>query len=454
MSSAVSSRLSCLQYCSIKRSFSTAAAASQHKKNELPHLTNICARDRVTGLYPHEVGGHEKDEVITSSTSHYRSLILNRPKALNALNLNMVNNISARLKLWDRSREVGVTVIRGVGPKAFCAGGDILALCNDKWNSAQGDSKDDGRQDSKLYKKGQLAQTFFQEEYRLNLLTSMLRKPYIPWLNGITMGGGVGLSVHSRLRFSTEKSVFAMPETAIGFFPDVGGSHFLPRLDGQLGMYLALTGARLKGADLFHAGITTNHAFDDRFEVFQSMLDDSMCFPETVERAIESVSELPSDLAPFSLEPHLDTIDYCFAKDSVEQIMEALQKHVSQGKDAAFCTKTLQTLKEMSPTSLKITFLQQRKGAEKNLKNCLKMDYRIAMHIVNNLKSDFYTGVNNMLVLKDRNNKPQWNPPTLQEVSDKYVESHFKEHEYMDDLDLTGVDNVEEIVHPPKQAEF
>lgn len=387
-------------------------------------------RDPVTGLFGFEASGHEDDEVITSSMAHFRSMVLHRPKQLNALNLNMVEYITQRLKVWDANPDVGMSIVRGVGPKAFCAGGDILALYKDK----------------KSKNPQNLAQKFFHEEYRMNYLTSIVKKPYVAWLNGITMGGGVGLSVHSRYRVSTEKTMFAMPETAIGFFPDVGGSHFLPRLDGELGMYLGLTGARLSGSDIFHAGISTHHSYDERFEVVQTLLEDSRCAPADVEAALDAVSEQASRLAPFSLAPHLDTIDFCFGKDSVEEIIKALQQHVDQGKDAVFCKNALKLLADMSPTSLKVTFLQIRKGKFKDLKSCLKMEYRVAMNMMNDLNSDFYTGVHHVLVLKERNAKPKWNPPTLAEVSSEKVEAFFKKVEGMDDLDLSGLEDPNEIV--------
>lgn len=214
-------------------------------------------------------------------------------------------------------------LVRGAGAKAFCAGGDIVSIAKDAARAQKGDGD--------AY---QRFVGFFRDEYRLDYMTSKLSKPYIPWYNGIVMGGGVGISVHNRVRVATEQSLFAMPETTIGFFPDVGGSHFLPRLDPGLGMYLALTSARLKGADLVHAGVATHFAYNHEFDNLYNKLNDGHETADYVYRALGSVSQ-PQELLPaFTLEKHMDCIARCFTKGSVEQIIEAL--NAETGRDAAF----------------------------------------------------------------------------------------------------------------------
>ncbi|XP_012583148.1 PREDICTED: 3-hydroxyisobutyryl-CoA hydrolase, mitochondrial isoform X2 [Condylura cristata] len=183
-------------------------------------------------------------------------ITLNRPKYLNALNLNMIRQIYPQLKKWEQDPGTFLIIIKGTGGKAFCAGGDIKAV------SEAGKAKQ------------KLAQDFFREEYMLNSAIESCQKPYVALIHGITMGGGVGLSVHGQFRVATEKSLFAMPETAIGLFPDVGGGYFLPRLQGKLGYFLALTGFRLKGRDVYRAGIATH--FVDSEKVINRMSPTSL----------------------------------------------------------------------------------------------------------------------------------------------------------------------------------
>ncbi|XP_057407480.1 3-hydroxyisobutyryl-CoA hydrolase, mitochondrial isoform X3 [Balaenoptera acutorostrata] len=183
-------------------------------------------------------------------------ITLNRPKFLNALNLSMIRQIYPQLKKWEQDPEAFLIIIKGAGGKAFCAGGDIRVI-------------------SEARKANQkIAQDFFREEYMLNNAIDSCQKPYIALIHGITMGGGVGLSVHGQFRVATEKSLFAMPETAIGLFPDVGGGYFLPRLQGKLGCFLALTGFRLKGRDVYAAGIATH--FVDSEKVINKMSPTSL----------------------------------------------------------------------------------------------------------------------------------------------------------------------------------
>jgi len=308
-------------------------------------------------------------------------------------------------------------LIRGAGNKAFCAGGDVVALYN---------AGKSGRVQDAL--------TFFREEYRLNYLISKTSRNYIAWLNGITMGGGVGLSVHGRTRIATENSLFAMPETAIGFFPDVGGSHFLSRLPGELGTYLALTGARLKGADLVHAGIANHYAPSHAYVNLINKLNDNHQREVAVNNAIASVTVDYDELPPFTLAPHLPTIERCFKYDTVEEIIEALK---AEKDDVEFAQQTLKTLSHLSPLSLKVTLMQVRMGATQDLAECLKMEYRMASHFMQD--SDFYEGVNKMLISKDRTKRPQWKHASLKDVSDKEVERFFGAPFESDELELESV---------------
>ena len=301
-------------------------------------------------------------------------------------------------------------MVSGVGEKAFCAGGDIRAV-------------------TEAGKAGEpLAQDFFKHEYRLNHAISVFPKPYVAVIDGITMGGGVGLSVHSPFRVATERTLFAMPETFIGLFPDVGGSFFLPRLPGSLGMFLSLTGHRLKSRDLFHAGVATHFVSTATLPALREKLA-ALC-PQLL--TLDPADRLPlvrevldsahaenegNSPQPFSLEPHRGLIDSAFSRDSVEGIITALQREGGEwGAGQAAI------LRKMSPTSLKITHRQLIKGAEfGSLAECLRMEYRMSQWCMRGV--DFYEGVRAVLV--DRDNQPQWSPPSLEEVTEDMVEQHF-----------------------------
>jgi len=237
-----------------------------------------------------------------------RTFILNRPKAYNALNLDMIRNIAPQLLAWEQSDICKVIIMKSNHPKAFCAGGDVKIVAE------AGQRKEPD------------AATFFKEEYALNYQIATLKTPLVVLIDGITMGGGVGLSVHAPFRVATEKTVFAMPETAIGLFPDVGGSFFLPRLDGELGTYLGLTGQTLKGQDVMRAGIATHYMPSERLSALEDRLSelDNMDH-EVVNQALEEFSA-ESNLEPFILDPYKNIIDRCFKYDTIKEIIDALEK--------------------------------------------------------------------------------------------------------------------------------
>lgn len=255
---------------------------------------------------------------------------------------------------------------------------------------------------------------FFTTEYSTNALTGSYKIPYIALIHGITMGGGVGLSVHSKYRVATEKTMFAMPETAIGLFPDVGGSHFLPRLSGNLGYYLGLTGYRLKGKDVLKAGIATHYIESSRLPELEEKLVKCSGFADVDKVLKETCTE---DNSEFVLEKHLDQINKCFSGGTVEQIIKNLE---DDGSDWA--KTTLKTLSKMSPLSMKVSLKQLQLGAHLNLEQCLQMEIRMAVRHVE--KSDFKEGVRALLVDKDQ--KPQWNPKTVEEVTEDMVNFYFR----------------------------
>nr|XP_026244841.1 3-hydroxyisobutyryl-CoA hydrolase, mitochondrial [Urocitellus parryii] len=329
-------------------------------------------------------------------------ITLNRPKLLNALNLNMAQKIYSQLKKWEQDPETSLIIIKGAGGKAFCAGGDIRAISD------------------AVKAKQKLAEIFFKEEYILNNAIASLQKPYIALIDGITMGGGVGISVHGQFRVATEKSVFSMPETAIGLFPDVGGGYFLPRLQGKLGYFLALTGFRLKGRDVYRVGIATH--FVDSEKV--SMLEEDLVAlkspsKENVADVLETYhtqSKIDQDKS-FILEDHLDKINRCFSANTMEQIIENLQQDGSP-----FALEQLKVINQMSPTSLKITLRHLIKGSSQTLKDVLTEEYRMSQACMRG--HDFHEGVRAVLVDKDQS--PKWKPANLKEVTDEDLDNYFK----------------------------
>ncbi|XP_069347044.1 3-hydroxyisobutyryl-CoA hydrolase, mitochondrial isoform X1 [Eulemur rufifrons] len=328
-------------------------------------------------------------------------ITLNRPRFLNALNLNMIRQIYPQLKRWEQDPETFLIIIKGAGGKAFCAGGDVRAI-------------------SEAKKAKQMSEDFFREEYMLNNAVASCQKPYVALIHGITMGGGVGLSVHGQFRVTTEKSLFAMPETAIGLFPDVGGGYFLPRLQGKLGYFLGLTGFRLKGRDVYRAGIATHFVDSEKL----SMLEEDLLAlkspsKENIADVLETYhteSKIDKDKS-FILEEHMDKINSCFSANTMEQIIENLRKDGS-----SFALEQLKVISKMSPTSLKITLRQLIEGSSKTLQEVLTMEYRLSQACMEG--HDFHEGVRAVLIDKDQS--PKWKPASLKEVTDEDVNNHFK----------------------------
>lgn len=347
------------------------------------------------------MSSHADPEVLLEKVGRAGVITMNRPKVLNALNFTMIRQIYPQLKKWEKDNETDIVIIKGAGGKAFCAGGDIRAVTE---AGKVGDP---------------LAQNFFREEYILNNTIGAYRKPYIALIDGITMGGGVGLSVHGRFRVATEKTLFAMPETAIGLFPDVGGGYFLPRLQGKLGLFLALTGFRLKGRDVQRAGLATHFVESNKIpDLEKELVDMKSPSAEDVSRVLDSYqkqSSLDSE-KPFVLDKHMSDIDRLFSSSSVEGIMQNLKADGSE-----FAKKQAETLSKMSPMSMKITYKQLQAGAALSLADVLVMEYRLSQACMRGC--DFYEGVRAVLV--DKDHSPKWNPSTLEQVSDHSVDQCF-----------------------------
>lgn len=329
-------------------------------------------------------------------------ITLNRPKALNSLDLSMIRKIYPQLKEWDADSSTSLVIIKGAGEKAFCAGGDIKAVT------------DAGRVGDKY------SADFFREEYILNHKIGTMKKPFIALVHGISMGGGVGLSIHGKYRVATEKTLFAMPETGIGLFPDVGGGYALPRMQGQLGIFLALTGFRLRGRDVQLSGYATHFVessqVKDLEQTLLNMKDPSAADIDEVINTFHEKCQLDKD-KPFVLQPHQEQINRLFAGETMEDICEALKKDGSE-----WAVKQLEIIQKMSPTSLKVSLRVMREGAKLSLPADLKMEYRVSQGCIRG--KDFYEGVRALLVDKDGN--PKWNPATLEEVTSEIVDDHFR----------------------------
>ncbi|CAG8503292.1 10539_t:CDS:2 [Ambispora leptoticha] len=326
-----------------------------------------------------------------------RFTILNRPEKYNALNLEMIRSITPQLQAWNESNLCKVIILKATGSKAFCAGGDVRAA------------------------------TFFEEEYQLNHLLATLDKPFVALMNGITMGGGVGLSVHAPFRVATENTVFAMPETHIGFFPDVGGSFFLPRMDGETGTYLALTGTRLKGIDVFLSGVATHYIPSERLPYLEERLcelesDDH----EVINAAIEDYVAEPDNETRYSLSGDIrNSIDRL---NTVEEIVAVLEK-----ENTPWAKETRDIILKMSPTSLKVTLHLMRVGKNLGIADCFNLEYRLAQKFLE--KSDFAEGVTARLI--EKRDSPNWNPQTLEQISDEEIENfYFKSPAHSNTLNL------------------
>lgn len=314
---------------------------------------------------------------------------LDRAAALNALTLGMIRDLHPMLDAWADDPAVRAVVVRGAGDKAFCAGGDIRALYDGRGAAVTAD--------------------FFREEYRLNHRIFHYPKPYIALMDGITMGGGVGLSVHGRHRVLCEATMFAMPETGIGLFPDVGGAYFLPRLPGEIGLYLALTGNRLRAADCLYAGIGDAYVPADRHDAVIDVLRDDAA-PSAV------LCEASTDPGAPPLAEHRAAVDRCFGGHSVEAIVAALEAESSD-----WAAKTLAVMAGKSPVSQKIAFRQIRTGAALDFDDCMRMEFRLSQRVM--AGHDFFEGVRAVMIDKDQ--APHWQPDRLDAVTADMVDEYF-----------------------------
>lgn len=318
-------------------------------------------------------------------------LTMNRPKALNALDQAMIDGFGAAIAAWRDDASLRAVLLDGAGGRAFCAGGDVRAIRT----AALADDQ-------------ATIERFFSTEYAVNQGIAEFGKPWISLIDGVCMGGGIGVAVHGSHRIATEHALLAMPETAIALFPDVGTSYVLPRLPGRIGLWLALTGARLKGADAVHAGFATHYISRDALPALRQALSGGDA---------EAVARFAEPPPPASFAAHREAIDRCFGAGDLPAILDVLE---AEGTEWA--EEQRQILLRMSPTSLSVSHELLARGAEKSLRECLAMELALTRVVVNH-HPDFAEGVRSVLV--DKDGAPRWQPATIEEVDPVAIAGMF-----------------------------
>ncbi len=330
--------------------------------------------------------------VLVSGDGRVGRIRLNRPRALNALTHTMVHLVAQALDTWERDERVAAVVISGSGGRGLCAGGDIRGIHEDVRRGG-----------------GQESAGFWADEYRLNARIARYPKPYVALMDGVVMGGGVGISAHGDVRVVTERALVAMPETGIGFVPDVGGTWLLSRAPGELGTHLALTAAPVGAGDALLCGLADHHVPSDALEAFAGALADHT--------PAEALARFATPAPAAELAQRRGWIDACYAAGSVEEILGRLRDHGGQeAKEAA------ELIESRSPTSLKVTLAALRRARRlTRLEEALDQEYRTSLATLHS--HDFAEGVRAQIVDKDRS--PRWSPATLAEVPKWEVERHF-----------------------------
>lgn len=335
------------------------------------------------------------DQIISKVTGNLGHITLNRPKALNALTTEMCVALTDILVAWEADANIGAVIVEGDGDRAFCAGGDVIML------------HDSGKKD------GKEAEAFWRIEYALNELIHRYTKPYITMIDGIVMGGGVGLSVHGRHRIAGDNTLFAMPETGIGYFPDVGGTYFLPRLGISVGQWLGLTGARIKTADACALGVANHYIPTERHEKFvdamgKAKLDGTdaaaLKVLETFSKKAPKAEDLPGEVS-------------AFAADSVGEIIAQLESFETE-----WATKQADNIKKKSPIAMAITHAALQSGQSLTFREAMEQELDLSLNFLT--IQDFYEGIRAQLIDKDRN--PKWSHESVEKVTAAQIKRAFK----------------------------
>lgn len=347
------------------------------------------------------------DNVLAHVRNHIGHLTLNRPKALNVIDLEMVRSLHAQLNAWARDDKVYAVVLRGTGEKAFCAGGDIRALY-DSFNN----------QDS-------LHQDFFDEEYALDLALHHYRKPVMALMDGLVLGGGMGLAQAVDLRVVTERSRLAMPEVAIGYFPDVGGSYFLPRVPGELGIYLGVTGVQIQAADALYCGLADWYLHSKNLALLDKQLDTLVWQSDPLKDLQGVLASIGSQSLPGSTLATLrPAIDHFFALPDVASIIEQLRA-VTIFDTHQWALSTAELMETRSPLAMAVTLEMLRRGRRLSLQGCFALELHLDRQWFE--RGDLMEGVRALIIDKDK--KPQWNPRHVKALDAQHVAGFFSGHE-------------------------
>lgn len=342
-----------------------------------------------------------QQDILFSHQGQLGIVTLNRPRALNALTLDMIIGLQQQLSNWAQDDNVRAVLVQANHDKAFCVGGDI------RWLYERSLAHDPTVMD------------FFWHEYRLNYSIANYKKPYIALMNGLTMGGGVGISIHGNFPIATERSTVAMPETAIGFFPDIGASYLLAnRINDTIGIYIALTGYKLSAAEAHNLGLI-NYVIPSwsLADLHKAIIESDLS--ENSHAQISACLNKYAITIPKktgTIADKFSAITLCFSQPTVEAILTTLAK-----QNDSWAQSTLQTLTQMSPLSLKVTLAQLKKAKQMSLADCLAMDYNLARKFMH--EHDFYEGVRALLIAKDK--MPRWQPSRLEAIPQEQVDNFF-----------------------------
>ncbi len=334
-------------------------------------------------------------DIILKQKNRCGLVTLNRPKALNALNYGMIAQMEARYIDWAGEADIYGVVLQSAGGRAFCSGGDLKALY--EWRKA--------RKTATILEK-------YTSEYQFNWTLDRFIKPHVSLMDGYVFGGGVGISLYGTHKVAGEQYRFAMPETAIGFFPDVGATYFLPRMPGQIGLYLALTGTQINRADAYALGLLTHCIDASQFDAIIA----AMCEAEPIDPVLDGRHVDPGPSALLGLQGQ---IDEHFSGNSVEEIVTSLES--ASGAESEWAKETARTIARNSPLSMKVAFRQVRNSGQLSLEEALELEARIARVFLTG--DELYEGVRALLV--DKDGKPDWAPASLEDVSNEMVEACF-----------------------------
>lgn len=333
------------------------------------------------------------DEILFIEENGVGRIRLNRPKAIHALNQPMCDAMIERLLAWENDPAIRLVMIDHAEGRGFCAGGDIRMI-------AESGAKD-----------GVAARAFFHSEYRLNHLLFTYAKPVIAFMDGITMGGGVGISQPAKYRVATDRTMYAMPESGIGLFPDVGGGWYLSRLPGRTGQFLALTGARIDGAECLALGLATHYVPADKLDALKAAI---IADPAAIDATLAGAAETPP---PARIAGNREAIDRLFGPETLEGIVAALKADGGE-----WAQKELATLATKSPTTCKVSLRLLAQGRDQtDFADEMRVEYRLGGRICQS--HDFIEGVRALIV--DKDNQPKWNPATPEGVSDAEIEALF-----------------------------